>query len=63
MKLAEATQKINAILADLEATTGQLVARVEIETVDITKVTDSAPSILRTVSIWLNPIPVSSWQT
>ena len=58
----EATSRINAVLAELEAATQQVVESISVESLDVTSYGDRRRQVLRTVRIDLKPIPGSQWQ-
>lgn len=58
-KVAEAA--IGKILADLEAKTGVWVERVDVESVDVTRIRDDRPRLMRTARIVSKARPGSDW--
>lgn len=60
--IRETEKKIAALLAELEATTGQLVERVDISDIEITNMEDTREEMLRRVCITLRRLPGSRWE-
>ena len=63
MNQRETEHAIAALLAELEAETGQHVRGIEVQNYDLTAISNDAPMHLRRVCIDLVPIPGSQWQT
>lgn len=58
----KAERMINAVLAELEASTGQLVDTLDLRSIEITKLDDDRPCWMRTVTIRLTRQPGSEWR-
>lgn len=61
MDVFTATQRINDILRDLEASTGAVVESIELRDIDSTTVGHLEREILRSVAIQMQRIPSTKW--
>ena len=61
MTPAEATRRINAILAELEAATGTVVESLELERIDITTLSNPVAEYATSIRIELRRQPGHTW--
>lgn len=62
MNIATATVRINSILAELETATGEIVSRLELRDIDISRMGDVRPEISRSIVIEMQRLPGTHWE-